>query len=210
MRSLAFITILHLSLSAAAHPTSYKGARGVMSYNTPATNELLLTYSVNHRFALGTTYLRDSSSELYIPRVNFLVARWNEFNSQGNIYLSGGSGWEKFNSKTYSAHLVELIADWESREHYIYLEHQYIKRSNTDNALIPNQDYNHTKLRLGFAPFLAEFDELNIWTIVQFDKHLNSSQIEATPFLRFYIRNVLWEIGAGFNGSVNFNFMLHL
>jgi hypothetical protein len=210
MRSMALITILLLGVSASAHPVSYKDAVGIMSYNTPTTNELLLTYSLTPRFALATTYLRDSNSEFYIPRANFLLARWNEHDSQANIYLSGGSGWEKFNNKTYSAHLGEIIADWESRKYYVYLEHQYLKRNNTDNSLLPTQDYNHTKARFGFAPFLAEYDELNIWAILQFDKHLDSTQIEATPFLRFYIRNVLWEIGAGFNGSFNFNFMIHL
>ncbi|MBK9294506.1 MAG: hypothetical protein IPM57_08685 [Oligoflexia bacterium] len=210
MRLLAATILLFIGTLAIAHPTSYKGATGIMSYNTPTTNELLLTYSLSHRFALATTYLRDSSSEFYIPRANFLLARWNEHDSQANIYLSGGSGWEKFNNKTYSAHLAELIADWESRKYYVYLEHQYLRRNNIDNNLLATQDYNHSKARFGIAPFLAEFDELNVWAILQFDKHLNNTQIEATPFLRFYIRNVLWEIGAGFNGSFNFNFMIHL
>lgn len=204
------VLIFLIGSNVMAHPVSYKGATGIMSYNSAATNELLLTYSLSSRFALGTTYLRDSSSEFYIPRVNFLLARWNEENSQANIYVSAGSGWEKFNSKTYNVQLGEIIADWESRKYYLYLEHQYLRRNNQDNTLIPEQDYNHTKARLGFAPFLAEYDELNVWAILQFDKHLNKTQIEATPFLRFYIKNVLWEIGAGFSGNFAFNFMIHL
>lgn len=30
------------------------------------------------------------------------------------------------------------------------------------------------------------------------------------PFLRFFIKNVLWEVGAGFDGTTKFNFMVHL
>lgn len=193
-----------------AHPVSYQDGFGIMSYNSQKMNDLMLTYSFSPRFAVAHTYLRDSNSEFYIPRVNFLLKRWNNPESQANIYFSAGSGVEKFNSKKSSALLGEIILDWESRKYYTYLEHRYIRRNNTENLDIPLQDYNRTKLRLGFAPFLADYEELNIWFITQFDKANDKGQIDATQFLRFYRKNVLWEIGAGFNGSIAFNFMIHL
>lgn len=199
-----------LSMMAVAHPVSYQDGIGIMSYNSQKMNELLLTYSFTPRFAVANTYLRDSKSEFYIPRANFLLKRWNEPNSQANFYISAGTGLEKFGSQTSSAHLGEVVLDWESRKYYTYLEHLYIRRSNTANPLIPIQDYNHTKLRMGFAPFLADYEDLNIWFISQFEKHNEESQIEAIQFLRFYRKNVLWEIGAGFDGSIAFNFMIHL
>jgi hypothetical protein len=199
-----------VSLSAGAHPTSYKGALGVMSYNSAKMNELLLTYSFSPRFAVAGTYLRDSKSEFYIPRLNFLAKRWNNSDSQANFYLSGGSGIEKFNSKSTPAHLGEVVLDWENRQYYTYIDHIYIKRDNQDNPMIPLQDYNHTKLRLGMAPFLADYEELNIWLIAQFEKHNDEKQIDATQFVRFYRKNMLWEVGAGFDGSLAFNFMVHL
>jgi hypothetical protein len=199
-----------VSLSAGAHPTSYKGALGVMSYNSAKMNELLLTYSFSPRFAVAGTYLRDSKSEFYIPRLNFLAKRWNNSDSQANFYLSGGSGIEKFNSKSTPAHLGEVVLDWENRQYYTYIDHIYIKRDTQDNPMIPLQDYNHTKLRLGMAPFLADYEELNIWLIAQFEKHNDEKQIDATQFVRFYRKNLLWEVGAGFDGSLAFNFMVHL
>lgn len=198
-----------LSASAAiAHPVSYKGAFGVMSYNSAAMNEVLLTYSFSHRFALATTYLRESKSEFYIPRANFLVNRWNNEDSQGNFYLSAGSGIEKFNSTNYGVRLAEIVADWESRKYYTYFEHLYMKRGNDQNPLWLQQDDNHTKVRLGIAPFLADYEDLNVWFIAQLTKH-NDEQIQTTQFLRFYMKNVLWEVGAGFDGSFAFNFMIH-
>ena len=196
--------------SVLAHPVSYQDGIGIMSYNSQKMNELLLTYSFTPRFALAHTYLRDSGSEFYIPRANLLLRRWNEPDSQANIYTSFGSGSEKFGTKTSSTHLGEVVLDWESRKYYTYLEHLYLRRNNTANAALPQQDYNQTKLRLGFAPFFADYGDLNVWLIAQFDKHIDGKRIETTQFLRFYLKNVLWEVGSGFDGSIAFNFMIHI
>lgn len=202
-------TILLFCSFAEGHPVSYKDALGLMSYNTPEMNEVLLTYSLNPHFAVAATYLRDSKSEFYIPRVNFLLKRWNNEDSQANIYLSGGAGYEKFGSKNYSVSLGELVADWESRKYYIYFDHLYLNRNNDLNTLLPDRDYNHSKFRVGTAPFLADYKDLNVWLILQGEKHLNQSNIEMTQFLRFYIKNMLWEVGARFDGGWAFNYMVH-
>lgn len=207
---LSTIFLIFSTLPAYAHPVSYKDGLGIMSYNSKDMNELLLTYSFTPKFAFATTYLRDSKSEFYIPRANFLLHRWNNDDSQANVYLSAGSGVEKYDGKTTSVNLGELVADWESRKYYVYFEHLYLNRNTEKNLSLPDRDYNHTKFRLGFAPFLADYSDLNVWFITQFDRHLNTDQIEASQFLRFYIRNVLWEVGAGFDGSFKFNFMIHL
>jgi hypothetical protein len=192
-----------------AHPVSYKEAVGLMSYNTPQMNEVLLTYSFTPQFALAATYLRDSKSEFFIPRANFLLKRWNKEDSQANIYLSGGAGYEKFGSRTYDARLGEVVADWESRKYYVYFDHLFINRDNQDNTLLPEKEYNHSKLRVGTAPFLADYEDLNVWLILQGEKHLNKPQIEMTQFLRFYMKNTLWEVGARFDGGWAFNYMVH-
>lgn len=208
MRFIPFLMLV-VGFQSYGHPVSYKDAIGIMSYNSPQMNEILLTYSLNYNFALGTTYIREKNSEFYIPRLNLLARRWNNEDSQGNVYLSAGSGVEKYNSVTTNVRLAELVADWESRKHYVYLEHLYMLRDNKDNPLWLQKDDNHTKLRLGFAPFLADYNDLNIWLIAQFTKH-NNETIETTQFMRFYMKNVLWEVGADFNGGFSFNFMVHL
>ena len=210
MKLVLFTFVSLIPLLNYAHPVSYKNAVGVMSFNSPEMNELLLTYSFNFNYAAAVTYLRDSKSEFAIPRFNYLIKRWNNHDSQANIYLSGGIGQEKYNDKTYGVRLAEIIADWEDRRYYTYLEHLNLARDNDENPLLPNTAYNHTKLRLGYAPFLADYNDLNIWTIIQLEKHNDEKLIEATPFLRFFMKNVLWEIGAGFDGSTKFNFMIHI
>lgn len=210
MRLLAIVAILSIAGLAQAHPVSYKKGVGIMSYNNGEMNEVLLTYSFTHRFAAATTFLNDGDSEFLIPRANFLLKRWNNDDSQGNIYFSAGSGVETYHNKGYGAHLGEFVADWESRKYYTYFEHLYINRQNRNNPMIPERNYNHSKLRLGFAPFLADYSDLNVWFITQFDRHMDENKIEATQFMRFYIKNVLWEVGAGFNGNFAFNFMIHI
>ena len=210
MNITTFFTLTSLLTSVAlAHPTSYKGATGVMSYNTPKMTEILLTYSLQHNFAISTTYLQDSNSKFYVPRLNYLVQRWNNEDSQGNFYLSAGAGLEDYAGKKYGVRLAELVADWESREYYIYLDHIYLNRDNEQNNNLLQKHYNHTKFRVGTAPFLADYEELNVWLILQAEKHLDEPQIDLTQFLRFYVKNVLWEVGAGLNGNWAFNYMIH-
>lgn len=209
MRNIITLLFMLLNFEVMAHPVSYKEAIGIMSYNSSKMNEILLTYSLNYNLALGTTYIRESNSEFYIPRINFLVNRWNNDDSQGNVYLSLGSGIEKYNSTHSNVRLTEVVADWESRRYYTYFEQLYMLRDNKDNPLWLQRDDNHTKIRLGFAPFLADYNDLNVWFIAQFDRH-NDEPTEAMQFIRFYIKNVLWEVGAGFNGNLAFNFMIHI
>lgn len=210
IRSLAFWGLVFLGAHSLAHPVSYKGALGVMSFNSAVANEMLLTYSFNPHFAGAWTYLREQKSEFHIPRANLLLKRWNNEDSQGNIYLSGGAGVEKFNSKNYNAGLGEVILDWESRKYYSSVEHQYFFRNNEDNPALAAKDLQKTKARLGFAPFLADYNDLNVWYMAEFNHKNFEDKIEALQFLRFYMKNVLWEVGAGFDGSFAFNLMVHL
>jgi hypothetical protein len=199
------------------HPVNFKGSVGVMSYNSAAMNELSLSYSFTSRLALAGFFLREDDSEFYLVRGNILAKRWNNEKSQGNIYLGLGTGTENYHDRSFSAHMGEIVADWESRKYYILAKHLALKRDvgRADNR--PQDDSHHSSLRLGFAPFLADYKDLNIWLIAQFDQHnLRFDQfeeglpIEVTPYLRFYSRNVLWELGSSLNGSMKFNFMVHI
>ena len=209
MRYLFYILILVSSYKALSHPVSFKDATSIMSFNDGEMNEILLTYSLSHKLALGHTYIKEDNSELYVPRVNWLAHRWNNENSQGNLYLSAGAGIERYNNENANVRLAEFVADWESRKYYTYYEHLHLLRENKNNPIWPQRDDNHSKLRLGFAPFLADYSDLNIWFITQFSKH-NEENTKTTQFMRFYIKNVLWEIGADLNGGFAFNFMIHL
>jgi len=204
------LLLILLSAVANSHPVTYKDGIGLMSYNSAPSNELMLTYSMSPRWAVAMTYLREQKSEIYLPRLNFLLQRWNQENSQANIYLSLSRGVEKFNSQNYQTNFAELIADWESRKYMISFEHQYFARENESNLALAKKDLNKSKLRMGFAPYLAEANDLSAWYVAEFNRRNDDSQIEAMQFIRLYKKNVLWEIGASFDGSMAFNFMIHM
>lgn len=217
MRRLSFAALLILIFSTIgysgrsdAHPVSYKGAWGLMSYNSPDMTEVSLVHSLSSRLAIGSTYLKSSDSDFYLPRVNWLAKRWNNDDSQANIYLSGGVGAEVFQANHQTVGMAGIGMDWESRRYYVLFDHLHLHR---DLQRDHRPNYGYMKLRLGTAPFLAEYDELNVWLILQGERYFGrgpaGDDVELTQLLRFYVRNTLWEIGARLNGGWVLNYMVH-
>ncbi len=207
MKFLAMLIIL-IGSSANAHMVSYQGATSLMSYNEGAKNEYMLTYSYRPWGAVALTYLKEKSDEndfaMTIPRANFLLKRWNNDDSQANIYGSVGYGNEQSLNENKPVGLVAGDIDWESRKYYTSFQYSHLYRDSSSRP-----DLDMMKYRLGFAPYLAEFKELNTWFILQFSQQARE-KIETTPLIRLFYQNVLIELGAGLNGKTTFNFMIHL
>ncbi len=189
-----------------AHPVSFQGAVSLMSYNKEKENEFLITYSATHWLAAGLTYYKIEDTEYTIPRVNFLAKRWNNEDSQGNIYLSTGYGSERSQNERTGVTLASIETDWESRKYYTSL--QYNKFFRQDSDAIDRSDFEHSKARFGMAPYLAEFNDINTWLIIQFEK-MNDKPVETTQFVRLFYKNVLIELGATIGGGWAFNYMVH-
>ncbi|KYG65493.1 hypothetical protein AZI85_17410 [Bdellovibrio bacteriovorus] len=194
-----------IATTAQAHPVSFAGAFSLMSYNKENENEMLLTYSMTSRLAAGLMYFKTEEAEYTVPRLNFLAKRWNNEDSQGNIYLSAGYGTDRSYDEVKGVTLVSADVDWEDRRYYTSFQYTKYFREDSD---IQRTDFEQTKLRGGVAPYLAEFNELNTWLIVQFEKK-NDSSIETTQFVRLFYRNILIEVGATIGGGGAFNFMSH-
>lgn len=140
-----------------------------------------------------------------MPQLNFLLKRWNELDSQANIYLSIGHGGEKVKTSFKDTSILALEADWESRKYYVSAKEDVLL-SNRDSGLNVYQ----TKLRAGFAPYLAEFNEINTWFILQTDfSNKMEEEFKLTPFVRFFYHNVLTEFGVSSKGDAQFNLMVH-
>lgn len=201
------ILILFLaSTKVLAHPVSYQGAVSLMSYNTAKENELMLTYSLKNYLAAGVTYQREDNVYFTVPRINYLAKRWNNEDSQGNIYLSAGYGQERSFDQALGVGLGAIDIDWESRKYYTSAAYsRYLRQDKED---IDRVDYEIMKLRAGVAPYLGEFNEINTWLILQTEKR-NDTAWELTQFVRLFYKNVLIEVGAGFNGSWALNYMVH-
>ena len=67
------------------------------------------------------------------------------------------------------------------------------------------------QLRLGFAPYAGEFDQINSWLIAQ-AQYIPSSKDEKLrvgPVMRVFYKTVLFELGVSAKGSWNTTFMVH-
>jgi hypothetical protein len=202
----AFLALPNVS---SAHPVAYAGSNSIMTWNNKEMSEWMYAHSFTSHYALAARYFRndtrDGEREFYIPQFNFLLKRWNELESQGNVYLSIGHGGEVVGTSFKDTSLLDFEADWESREYYISFKQE---------ALLANRDSSlniyTTRLRGGFAPYLANFNELNSWFILQLEKS-NKSKMEytITPLIRLFYKNVLVETGMNQKGDAQLNFMVH-
>ena len=97
-----------------------------------------------------------------------------------------------------------METDWESRRYYVSGKYQVIRLSR-------NEPIDYARFRVGIAPYLADYKELQSWFMVQVERQPEYFQtIQVTPMVRCFYRNVLWELGASTTGNWMLNFMVHL
>lgn len=187
-----------------------------MNESTNKSRHMMFTYSHRYYLATASHYSKiniereDVNFEMAGLGVNALLKRWNRPTSQGNFYVSLAQGREFTDGlKERNVTKADIDLDWEDRRYYVAAGYTRFFRESDSRSLMGIKDIQLKKFRLGFAPYLGEFTELNTWFIVE-AMQTNNQTIEVTPMLRFYYRNVLWEVGSSLRGSWMFNFMIHL
>ena len=204
----SFITLIQ---TAYGHPVTFKGGTAVSSVHRPRMTHLQINYTFHRHAAVATSFVRlDLDDEQYdieapIVHMNTLVKRWNQLGSQGNIYAITGLGYN-FNPEAESQPFayMGLQIDYETQR--IYTALQGFSFVSDINSHIP---YG-VRYRFGAAPYIADYDELQIWVIAQVD-HMSdmSEQPRFTPMLRLFYRTVLWEMGQDLQGRYWFQMMAH-
>ena len=94
---------LCVPVSSEAHPVAYQDSIAIMGWNSPMMSDYWVSYGLTSRFAATARYFslrpvdvsRPTVREFYFPQFNFLLKRWNELDSQANIYLSASYGARK-------------------------------------------------------------------------------------------------------------------
>lgn len=191
-----------------AHPVSYAGSYSIMTWASENSTDWMLTHSFTPRAALSYHFMRMRNHEnskhedkFHLLTGNFLLKRWNQLESQGNVYLSLGVG-DEVNKSLVGMLAVDL--DWESRDYYVSYKTESILRQDGKDPFI------RSKARVGFAPYRGGFEELNTWIIAEVSKESDATkEYDLTPLVRFYYRNILTEAGVSLNGEYKFNFMVH-
>jgi hypothetical protein len=208
-RFFVFTVLLLGSFSNAAfsHPTSYKGALGVMTWNQPWLSDYWVTYSFRSDMALAARYMcmemPEGRLEVYMPQFDILAKRWNEKDYQGNIYGYAGIGGAKMNAEKGTSVLGGIEADVESRSLFALGKIELMRPS-------MGEIFRHYEIKLGVAPYEAEFSEIASWFMIQYQYHPTLLKKQAiTPLVRFFYRNVLWETGVSLDGDYQLNLMFH-
>ena len=123
---------------------------------------------------------------------------------QANLFLTAAPGGLKHEGSVSGAGLAAIEADAESRRWYVLGAARYLR------SLQGFEDFQATG-RVGLAPFLAEFEQINPWVVLQYqympgfqNKHV------VTPMLRLLYQGVLLEVGSSLRGEWTVNFSAEL
>ena len=197
-----------LPLEGLANPVSFKDGWGIMPTYSSDWSDFEVNYSFDNKQAFGlSNFYRDgtdSTADFGIARYNRLLSRWNELDSQANIYASAGVGGRHDSEHDDSlAAYLNLQADYETRRIYTVIEGETLQSADS-------VQFNRVRARAGVAPYLAPFEQLQTWMILQIDYMPEmKDETEVTPLLRFFYNNYALEAGVSFNGAPFLAAMAH-
>lgn len=190
-----------------AHPVTFQGGTMIKSMFREDMSETSVAHSFHRQLAAGfevdTLQLGLQQTTWAFAEFNARPFRWNMDHAQANVYLLTGVGGFKNQLTEDWAGKAGIQIDYETREIFTMLKHQ--------EWFTDNLQARMTQLQLGFAPFVAGYNDLNIWTLIQLDysKEMRA-YTQVTPQLRFFYKNVFWEMGASTGGNFYGLFMVHI
>ena len=191
-----------------ANPVSFKDGWGIMPVYTPDWSDLEVNYSLTNRYAIGVSDMyrkgKDSTANFTFGEFNYLVNRWNELESQANIYASIGAGGrhDSIDNEAFAGY-ARLEGDYETRRIYTLLAGETLQSPGS-------VDFNRIRYRAGVAPYLASFTSLHTWIIAQVDYMPEmKDEVTITPLLRFFYNNYALEVGVSLDGKPYLGAMAH-
>ena len=191
-----------VAVPAPAKPLSYVGGTMVMQENDETGNTLTVDYTFNPHFALGLYAKRDiGGKEFYTigPQLNTLIKRWNLPEGQGNIFSMTGAGTARQGSNSQPAAWVALLADYETRRVFLSYEPRLMYAGDIETSF-------WQRAHVGFAPYLANYDQLNTWLLLRFDHHpAKNDHFVVTPMVRFFYKTIWLEAGYSSNNQLMLN-----
>jgi hypothetical protein len=190
----------------------FKDAAMVMGESSALTSDWMVNYATSKDNAFGVSYhlwrgdgkisnMRVEHSGLSFTR---LVKRWNNENSQANIWFGIDAGNTKDNLNFQGSrfgYMPSLQFDWESTR-------AYALASISSLRIQGNRSYDTYKIQAGFSFYEAEFDEWQPWLVLEV-KHMPGmfDKPEVTPFLRFISNSLYLEVGANTQGKPRLGLM---
>ena len=185
-----------------AKPLSYVGGTMVMQENDETGYTLSIDYTFDPHFAVGLySKYEIGGNEFWMagPQLNALIKRWNLPDGQGNIFSMTGVGMARQGSNNQPAAWAALLADYETRRWFFSYEPRVMYAGNIEKSF-------WQRAHAGFAPYLANYDELNTWLLIRVDHHpAKNDHFVVTPVLRFFYKTMWLELGYSSNNHVMVN-----
>jgi hypothetical protein len=198
--SLLFTSVV--ALEAEAKPLSYVGGTMVMQENDETGNTLSIDYTFDPHFALGLYAKRERGGQEFHtigPQLNTLIKRWNMPDGQGNIFAMTGAGVTRQGTDDEPSAWVSLLADYETRRVFFSYEPRVMYAGNIEKSF-------WQRAYAGFAPYLAEYEDLNTWLLIRVDHHpAKPDAFAVTPVIRFFYKTIWLEAGYSSNNHVMVN-----
>jgi hypothetical protein len=199
-----FTTFLLLALAETqTKPLSYVGGTMVMQENDETGHTLTIDYTFDPHFALGvySKYEINQRDNFWMvgPTLNTLIKRWNLPDGQGNIFNMTGAGMARQGSRNEPAAWTTMMVDYETRRLFASYEVRFMYARDIESSV-------WQRAYLGVAPYLANYDQLNTWTLIRLDHHpAKHDHFVVTPVLRFFYKTFWLEVGYSSNQHVMVN-----
>lgn len=192
--------------AAEAKPISYVGGTMVMQENDETGHTLSLDYTINPKLAVGLYAKKEGNQkkdfETIGPQVNYLVKRWNMPDGQANIFSMTGTGVSRYHGDTQASAWTGILADYETRRIFTSYKIRGMYAGDIEKSV-------WQRARVGVAPYVAGYDDLNTWFMVQVDHHpAKDDTLVVTPLVRFFYKTTLLEAGYSSNNHVMLNWQL--
>ena len=204
---LPFYLLLTLTVSlvssVGAKPLSYVGGTMLMQENDETGHTLAIDYTFDPHFALGlySKYEINQTHEFWMagPQLNTLLKRWNLPEGQGNIFAMTGAGEARQGSRNEPAAWLTLLGDYETRRVFFSYESRFMYARDIEKSA-------WQRAYAGFAPYLADYEQLNTWLLLRVDHHpAKNDHFVVTPLVRFFYKTIWLEAGYSSNNHVMVN-----
>lgn len=202
---IGMLTFTVIAPPAHAKPISYVGGTMVMQENDETGHTLSVDYTLDPNYAVGFYAKKEVGGkefETVGPQLNTLIKRWNFKDGQGNIFNMTGAGVSHFHNDNQFSAWSSILADYETRRVFTSYEVRAMYAGDIESSI-------WQRARVGVAPYVANYDDLNTWFMVQVDNHpAKDKALVVTPLVRFFYKTTLVEAGYSSNDHVMLNAVL--
>jgi hypothetical protein len=206
MKTKTFLTLLFSIftgvLAGEAKPLSYVGGTMVMQENDETGHTIALDYTFTPTEAFGIYIKQEENGKdilMLTPEINTLLKRWNLPDGQGNIFNMSGAGVANYRGNNQPCLWTAFLADYETRRWFFSYEPRLVYAGDIESSF-------WQRAYAGFAPYLANYDDLNTWLLIRVDHHpAKNDHFVVTPVLRFFYKTIWVEVGYSSNNHVMVN-----